>query len=314
MRAALRRARELAPGEARYREELALRSLSSESSQAEADARGDEHYLVPSQTILARRKGVPAGLPDVADRQLHLLRAVVMHPDRRVSMLIHYAREIVIAPRTEDELYEDMPAEGDLVEILRARVHRKDGGTAFPTEEHNEGSRPRIRWPELEPGDVVEVAFRSWTAGPVGGRGDAPFYFLDYAGAFASNPMLYNEDVVETPPDRQLYLDVLHGGDYQRTEKDENGHHVVRLVWDHPPILPDEPLAPQAERGRPDARRLDVQGLGRLPRLVRRGRARLHRARRRRCGGSPPSSRRARGRARRSCRRSSTSSPTTSAT
>ncbi len=245
LRAALRRARELAPGEARYREELALRSLSSESSQAEADARGDEHYLVPSQTILARRKGVPAGLPDAADRQLHFLRAVVMHPDRRVSMLIHYAREIVVVPRTEGELYEDMPIEADLVEILRARVHRRDGGTAFPTEEHNEGSRPRIRWPDLEPGDVVEVAFREWTARPVGGRGDAPFYFMDFAGSFASNPTLYDEVDVETLPDRQLYLDVLHGGDYQRTEKDENGHHVVRLVWDHPPVLNDEPLAPK---------------------------------------------------------------------
>ena len=167
-----------------------------------------------------------------------------MHPDRRVSMLIHYAREIVIAPRTEGELYEDLPVEADLVEILRARVHRKDGGTAFPTEEHNEGSRPRIRWPDLEPGDVVEVAFREWTARPVGGRGDAPFYFMDFAGAFATHPLLYDEVDVETLPDRPLYLDVLNGGDYKRTEKDENGHHVVRLVWEHPPVLNDEPLAP----------------------------------------------------------------------
>jgi hypothetical protein len=244
LRAALRRARELAPGEARYREELALRTFTPESGTSDGTARGDEHYLVPSQTILARRQGVPAGLPDCTDRMLHSLRAVVMHPDRRVSMLMHYAREIVVAPRTEGELYEDMPIEADLVEILRARVHRKDGGTAFPTEEHNEGSRARIRWPELQPGDVVEVAFREWTARPVGGRGDAPFYFIDTAGSFATRPLLYNEVVVETPPDRPLYLDVLHGGDYQRTEKDEDGHHVVRLVWEHPVNLADEPLAP----------------------------------------------------------------------
>ncbi len=244
LRAALRRARDLAPGEARYREELALRPTAPRASPTEIESRGDEHYIVPSETILARRKGVPVGPPEAADRQLHFLRAVVMHPDRRVSMLIHYAREIVVAPRTEGELYEEMPVEADLVEILRARVHRKDGGTAFPTEEHNEGSRPRIRWPDLEPGDVVEVAFREWTARPVGGRGDAPFYFIDVAGSFASHPALYNEVNVETLPDRQLYLDVLAGGDYQRTEKDENGHHVVRLVWEHPPVLNDEPLAP----------------------------------------------------------------------
>ncbi|HEY2512296.1 MAG TPA: transglutaminase domain-containing protein, partial [Polyangiaceae bacterium] len=239
--AALRRARELSPGEARYREELALRSP---STAPEAMTRGDEHYLVPSQTILARRKGVPAGQPDVSERQLYSLRAVVIHPDHRVSMLKQYAREIVVAPRTQGELYEDLPIEADLVEILRARVHRKDGGTAFPTEEHNEGTRPRIRWPDLQPGDVVEVAMRDWTRGPVGGRADAPFYFRDVAGGLATNPLLYNEVDVETLPDAPLYLDVINGGDYQRTEKDEAGHHVVRFVWEHPPTVADEPLAP----------------------------------------------------------------------
>ncbi len=109
--AALRRARELAPGEARYRAQLAL---------AEAGLRGrhvtsvapvthdDEKYIVPSATILARRVPIPPQ-PDVIDRQLHWVRAVVMHDDRRVSQMIQYAREIVIAPRTQEELYEEIP-------------------------------------------------------------------------------------------------------------------------------------------------------------------------------------------------------------
>jgi transglutaminase-like putative cysteine protease len=241
--AALERARELAPGEARYRAELAMRSRASK--EAPAEDHSDEHYLVPSQTILARRVGVPtSGAPDVADRELYWLRAVIMHPDRRVSQLIQYAREIVIAPRTQDELLEDIPAEGDLTEILRARVHRKEGGIAFPTEEHNEGSRPRIRWPELSPGDTVEVAIRTWTADAVGGRGDPPFSFLDYAGSTVTHPVLYNEVVVETLPQSPIYLDVLHGHPDRREDKDENGHHVTRLVWEKPPLIPDEPLAP----------------------------------------------------------------------
>src|SRR6202012_2941775 len=124
----LRRARELEPGEVRYRAELALRTKPAAGARASDGPRDEEKYLVPSQTILARRQGVPSGAeaPDVADRELHWLRAVVMHPDRRVSELVQYAREIVIPPRTEDELYEDVPAEGDLTEIVRARVHRKD--------------------------------------------------------------------------------------------------------------------------------------------------------------------------------------------
>jgi hypothetical protein len=251
--AALRRARDLDPGEARYRAEIALRSRSRAASSVSGEPHDDEKYLVSSQTILARRQGVRRegsdgneGPPDVADRELHWLRAVVMHPDRRVSELVHYAREIVIAPRTEDELYEEIPAEGDLTEIVRARVHRKDGGTAYPVEEANDNAHPRIRWSELSPGDVVEVAFRSWTAGPVGGRGDPPFYRLDYAGALSTHPVLYNEVDVESPPDHPIYVDVVNGNGNaaRREEKDENGRHVLRLVWDHPANVADEPLAP----------------------------------------------------------------------
>jgi hypothetical protein len=127
---------------------------------------------------------------------------------------------------------------------LRARVHRADGGTAFPVEEANDDARPRIRWPELGPGDVVEVAFRSWTAGPVGGRADPPFYRLDYAGGLSTRPVIYNEVDVESPPDRPIYVDIVNGRADRREEKDEGGRHVLRLVWDSPVNVPDEPLAP----------------------------------------------------------------------
>jgi hypothetical protein len=248
---ALRRARELAPGDAAYRAELALRSgAAGKAGQKPAapEAGDDERWLTPIATILARRKGVPdKGPPDVADRELHWLRAVRMHADNRVSQLIQYAREIVIPPRTQQELFEPIPPEGDLTEILRARVHRKAGGIAFPVEEHNDGARPRIRWPDLEAGDTVEVVIRQWTSTAVGGRGDAPFYFMDYAGAPASHPLLFNEVVVETLPGHPLYVDVLHDklAPYKKTETDERGMHVVRLVWDNPQVIPEEPLIPQ---------------------------------------------------------------------
>ncbi len=248
--AALRRARELAPGDARTRAEMKLRAAADgaegEGAREKDKENEDEKYLTPIATILARRQGTLAkGAQDVFARDLHFLRAVILHPDSRVSQMIHYAREIVIAPRTQSELFEDIPVEGDLTEILRARVHRKDGGTAFPTEEHNEGRRPRIRWPDLSPGDVVEVAVRNWTSRAVGGRGDAPFYFLDYAGAPSTHPLLFNEDVIIAPKERPLYVDVVNGQAQKRTERDENGRHVIELVWDKPVVIPEEPLAPQ---------------------------------------------------------------------
>ncbi|MBX3209914.1 MAG: hypothetical protein KF764_33095 [Labilithrix sp.] len=248
---ALRRARELSPGDAKYRAELALRlekPAAGKPHAGEAEARDDERYLAKSEVILARRKGVPTGAPDVADRELHWLRAVRMHADNRASQLIHYAREIVIAPRNQQELFEAIPPEGDLTEILKARVHRRDGSVAFPVEEHNDGSRPRIRWPELEPGDTVEVAIRQWTSTAVGGRGDAPYYFMDYAGSPASHPLIYNEVIVETMPGHPLYVDVIHDelAPYKRIEKDdkERGVHVLQLIWDKPLVIPEEPLAP----------------------------------------------------------------------
>ena len=247
---ALRRARELSPGDAKYRAELAMRigKPSAGGPAQKEPGLDDERYLVKSEVILARRQGVPAGAPDVADRELHWLRAVRMHKDNRVSQLIQYAREIVIAPRSQQELFEPIPPEGDLTEILRARVHRKAGGVAFPVEEHNDGARPRIRWPELEPGDTVEVAVRQWTSTAVGGRGDAPYYFMDYGGSSASHPLIYNEVIVETPPGHPLYVDIINDklAPYKRIEKDdkERGLHVLQLIWDKPLVVPEEPLAP----------------------------------------------------------------------
>jgi hypothetical protein len=237
--AALRRARDLEPGEPRHAAELDLRTRAPAGQVHE-----EEDPLVSSQAILARRMGVGEDPPTVADRQLYWLRSVSMHADRRVSELVHYAREIVIPPRTEDELYENVPAEGDLTEIVRARVHRRSGETAFPVEEANEGPHPRIRWPELAAGDVVEVAFRSWTDGPVGGRGDPPFYRLDYAGGLSTHPVLYNEVVVDSPQDRPIYVDVVNGKADRRDEGDAGGRHHVRLVWDRPVNVAEEPLAP----------------------------------------------------------------------
>jgi hypothetical protein len=246
---ALRRARQLAPGNAKVRAEIRLRSKqgSDTSNVEQTTAHEDERWLTPIETILARRKGVPTGgPPDVADRELHWLRAVRMHPDHRVSQLIQYAREIVIAPRTDQELFESLPTEGDVTEIVRARVHRKNGAVAFPTEEHNDGARPRIRWPELEPGDTVEVVVRQWTQKAVGGRGDAPFYFMDYAGAPSTHPLLFNEVVVDTPKDQPLYVDVIHPNlaAFTKKESDEHDRHIVRLVWERPHVVADEPLAP----------------------------------------------------------------------
>ncbi len=243
--AALRRARELDPGDGKVRAELAFRANPPGAPSKTPEKTENDKYLVASDVLLARRRGVPEGQPITEEeREIYWLRSVHMEPDGRVSQLIQYGKEVVIAPQTEDELYENLPLEGDYFEIVRARVHRKGGGIAYPVEEFNDGRRPRIRWPELAPGDVTEVVIKSWTSQAVGGRGDAPFTFFDYAGATTTRPLLYNRVIVTSPKDKQIHVDVLHAGAMKRTERDEDGEHVVDLVWDTPVVVPDEPFAP----------------------------------------------------------------------
>jgi len=249
----LRRSLDLEPGDVRAKAELAFRTLEkgdsatqAKGSKAKATAMRDEQYLVPADVIVARARKQPAKVGEHSDRQLHWVRVVTYHSDKRVSQLMHYSREIVIEPRTQHDLDErDVPSEGDTTELLFARVHRVDGTVAEPEEVQVGGSRPYIRWPDLKRGDIVEVAVRSWTAEPVGRRGDAPYYFIDYVGGMETRPILYNEVVVDSPKDSPLAIDVL-GGKPDRVENlSEGGREIHRFIWDNPPKIADEPFAPR---------------------------------------------------------------------
>ena len=248
----LARARDLEPGDAMLKAEIAFRS-----DEGPADSAGhqkqmrDEQYLVAPAVFLERARKNPAKKGEIVDRQLHWLRVVTYHPDKRVSQLMHYSREIVIEPRSENELFENVPAEGDECELLIARVHRKDGTVVQPEEMSSGGRKPFVRWPELKTGDVVEVAARSWTAGPVGRRGDAPFYFIDYVGSTDTHPILYNEVIVDSPESSPLAIDVLNGKADRVVSEPKDGRKVTRYVWDNPPSIPDEPLAPKLSESLP---------------------------------------------------------------
>ncbi|WP_437936820.1 transglutaminase domain-containing protein [Sorangium sp. So ce341] len=242
---ALARARDLAPGDPFLKAELALRLGEGAAGAPGRRRMRDEQYLVAPGVFLERGRRTPAKKGEVADRQLHWVRVVTYHPDKRVSQLMHYAREIVIEPRTDQDLYErDIPAEAEDTELLFARVHRKDGTAAPPDEQGAGGQRPFVRWPKLKAGDVVEVAVRAWTPGPVGRRGDAPFYFIDYVGSTDTRPILYNEVVVDSPTSEPLAIDVLNGKAERVLRSEKDGRQVTRFIWDDPPEVPEEPLAP----------------------------------------------------------------------
>jgi hypothetical protein len=239
------RARDLEPGDATLKAELAFRTDEGTDGGPPRQAMRDEQYLIAPETFLQRARQNPFKKGTVVDREPHWVRVVTYHPDKRVSQLMHYSREIVIEPRTENDLFENVPAEGDDTELLFARVHRKDGTVSLPEEQSSGGRQPLIRWPDLKTGDVIEVAVRSWTAGPVGRRGDAPFTFIDYVGSTDTHPVLYNEVVVDSPQGSPLAIDVLNGKPERIVPTQKDGRTVTRYIWDAPPVVPDEPLAPK---------------------------------------------------------------------
>jgi Flp pilus assembly protein TadD len=234
---ALARARALAPSNARYRAEASLRSSRPDAPDV---APG---LLVDPAVFLARKLRDPARKGEVSYRTLHELRALTMQQDRRASYLIHVAREVVIAPRTQAELQDSMDLPGT-PEVLRARVHRVSGAVEAPLEQKVQRGRATFRWRELETGDVVELAARSWTDTRIGERGEQPFTVIWPAGSWLTVPTLYSEVILESPAEAPLAFDILHGQPDRRSEEVRNGHRVVRLTWEHPRNLPEEPLGP----------------------------------------------------------------------
>ncbi len=235
----LRRAAELRPQDTRLSAEIAFRKGERDVQPKAGD---DAAYLVDAAEFLARAKARPMPKDGVFERHLHWRRVVRFHADKRVSQISHYAREIGIEPRTEFERYERIPGASNS-ELLIARVHRKDGSIEPPEEQ--DASGPMVRWPKLKRGDIVEIAVRSWTPGPVGRRGDRPFYFVDYVGAVDTHPVLHNEVVIDTPVGAPLSFDVIGGKADERREETRGERRITWLIWNAPPSIPDEPLAPR---------------------------------------------------------------------
>jgi len=245
---ALMRARQLDPGSPFLRAEETLAFGEQHPD--------DEQFMPDAKSFLARRlpKDKLPTNPDAKleyyDRELNWLRVVTVDDAGRVMQLIHYTREVVKAPKDSSDLDEPhVPAEGDIVEVVRARVHRVDGTVAVP-QEIDEGESLRIRWTDLKPGDVVEVATRGYTELPIGDRGAPPFYFMDYAGSAATHPVLYNEVIVRAPKKRPLFTAVVNSEldktmQHTTTIEKGTGRTFDRYVWATPMTLPEEPLQPR---------------------------------------------------------------------
>ena len=139
------------------------------------------------------------------------MRAVRIHADKRVSQLIQYAREIVIEPRTQEELFEPIPP--------RATSPRSSAraSTARPAASPSRRGAERRRAPAHP---LARARGRRRRRGRRSARGRAPPSAAAATRRSTSSttparrrrhPLLYNEVVVETLARAPAHVDVLHG-------------------------------------------------------------------------------------------------------
>ena len=248
------RARDLEPADNGLKAELALRTEEGGAAHDEASGQGkaevaaDMRWLIQPSVFLAAAKRVPAKKGEQVDRQLHWQRIVTYHDDKRVSQLMHYSREIVLEPRTDQDMYEaNLPTEGDENEIVIARLYRKDG-TVKTSAPETPGRRAKAVHPLA---GAQDRRHRRDRRARVDERARRPprrravlFHRLRRLHGHAPDPLQRGDRRLPgelAARDRRAQRQARAA----RRRVVERAQRAARYIWDAPPNLPDEPLAPK---------------------------------------------------------------------
>jgi tetratricopeptide (TPR) repeat protein len=219
-----------------------------------APPRPDEAYVRPASEFLAKR-GAPAG--GLARRSLVDLQVTSVFPNGLASRF----HQVVYQPLTDaaaaasreyDFVYE---TDSEAVQVHAARVYRKDGTIDEATESgagamaddpsmamYTSARAYYVRFPRLEPGDVVELQYRVEDIAPRNAFAD---YFGEVVYMQSSEPVARSEYVLITPKSRTFYFNEPHVPGLQRTENDGPGEtHVFHFLAMDVPEVKEEPLQP----------------------------------------------------------------------
>ncbi len=220
-----------------------------------AKPRPDEQYARPAAEFLAQR-GLAAG--GQARRALVDLQVTTVFPNGLASRF----HQIVYQPLTEaaaaeSREYDDIEYENDsqTVQVRAARVYRKDGtvdeavesGAGAMADDPSVAMYPTartyyVRFPRLEPGDVVELQYR---VEDVAQRNE----FADYFGEVrytqrAAEPLAYGEYVLVTPKARAFYFNEPPAPGVRATVEVRGDERVYRFVSRDVPTVQPEALQP----------------------------------------------------------------------
>jgi tetratricopeptide (TPR) repeat protein len=217
----------------------------------------DEQYARPASEFLALR-GLPAA--GQARRTLVDLQVTSVFPNGLASRF----HQVVYQPLTDSaaaasrEYDFAFETDTETVQVRAARVYRKDG-TVDEAIESGAGSMADdpsmamytsartyyVRFPRLEPGDVVEIEYR---VEDVAERNAFADYFGEVVYLQSSEPIARSEYVLITPKSRTFYFNEPHVPGLTKTVEERGDQRVVHyLATDVAPVVQEALQPPWAE-------------------------------------------------------------------
>jgi tetratricopeptide (TPR) repeat protein len=218
-----------------------------------AKPRPDELYARPSSEFLGSRNAPGAGQ---SRRTLVDLHVTTVFPNGLASRF----RQVVYQPLTDSAAalgreYEfEFETDSETVQVRAARVYRKDGSVDEAVESgagamaddpsvsmYTSARAYYVRFPRLEPGDVVELQYRVEDVAP---RNSFADYFGEVVYLQSPEPIGRAEYVLVTPKTRTFYFNEPRIPGLQRTVQERGDERVTRYVAEHVPAVAQETLQP----------------------------------------------------------------------
>jgi tetratricopeptide (TPR) repeat protein len=218
-----------------------------------AAPRPDELYARPAQEFLAAR-GAPAD--GQARRSLVELQVTTVFPNG----LANRFHQVVYQPLTDAAAAESREYEfsyendSQAVELRAARVYRANGRVDEAIESgagameddpavsmYTSGRSYYVRFPRLEPGDVVEIQYR---VEDVASRNEFADYFGELAYMQSSEPVGLSQYVLMTPKARTFYFNEPRVPGLEKTVEERGDQRVYTFRARNVPAVAQEPSQP----------------------------------------------------------------------
>jgi tetratricopeptide (TPR) repeat protein len=218
-----------------------------------ATARPDEQYLRPSSEFLAGRSAPSAGQ---ARRALVELQVTSVFPNGLASRL----HQVVYQPLTDAAAAQSREYEftyetdAQTVQVRAARVYRKDGrideaienGAGAMADDpalaiYTTARSYYVRFPRLDPGDVVELQYR---VEDIAARNAFADYFGEVVTMQSSEPIARAEYILITPKARAFVFNEPRVPGLERGVEQRSDQRIFRFLAHDVPPIEEEPNQP----------------------------------------------------------------------